>query len=329
MSRKATIWFAVCSLSLVVLMSGCGPQGEGTLAGAGQKADLKLQYAVGDTASYRVESVMRIDYKFEQPSLNKSDVKQTGHAATMEFTQEIESVQEDGSAVAKITIDEVKYTATTKNKVNFDFDSSRAEDKNKPFANIIGKSYKLKLFPDGNVEVIDASAARGSVKSGYGVQVVKVLLGNERLVNQHKILALPNKEASSVFKVGQSWEELEASHPGLKWAQKSFAKTYTLTEVSNKGGSKVAKVEMEGTESAEAADGTSRVAGMGMMAGIFDPTESFTGHIVLKDGKVESYSEKFSGAYVAAEMPANASDDASPDTLTMGFTNSIDVEKID
>ena len=246
----------------------------------------------------------------------------------MEFAQEIESVLEDGSAVAKITIEGVKYTVTTKNKVEFDFDSSREEDKNRSFASIIGKSYKLKLSPDGEVEVIDASKARGAVKNGHDAQIANVLLGNKRLVNQHKILALPNKEPSSVIELGQSWKELEASHPGLKWAQKSFAKMYTLTEVSEEDGSIVAKVEMEGIESSEAADGTSRIAGMGMMAGIFDPTETFTGQIVLKDGKVESYNEKFRGDYVAAEMPANATEETSPDTLTMGFTNSVNLEKI-
>ena len=51
--------------------------------------------------------------------------------------------------------------------------------------------------------------------------------------------------------------------------------------------------------------------------------------IVLKGGKIESYNESFVGTYVAAEMPSGASDDTEPDTLMMGFTRTVSIEKLD
>lgn len=313
MIRKMTVCFTVGCVCLMFFVTGCGsPQA-------------RLQFAPGEQATYKVVTETRIDYKFEQPSLKKLLVQYTGTKIETTYLQEIENVEENGDAVARITIQGITYHSETKNKVNFDFDSTREADLKKPFAKLIGQSYKIKMSPDGSVTVVDAKAIRKAVKKGQDSQVAKRLLSDDQLVVLHSILALPDSDSSSVSK-GQSWKRIEASHPGLRWAPKSFAKTYTVTRVGQKGGKQLIQVEMDATEDFDPV-GTQKARDMEPFAKIFDPEEKYTGQIVLKDGRVENYSEKFVGTYVAVQMPSNASADMEPDALTMGFTRLISVEK--
>lgn len=311
--------------------AGCGPQGDPGLKGTAatkeslQKADVQLQFVAGEKATYKTVTETRIDYKFEQPSLKKLDEKKSGTKISITSLQEIESVEENGDAVVKITIEAITYHSETKNKVNFDFDSTRQADLKKPFAKLIGQSYKIKMSPDGSVTVVDANAIRKAVKTGQDSQVARGLLNDDRLVTLHSILALPDSGSSSVSK-GQSWKRIEASHPGLRWAPKSFAKTYTVKQVAKEDGQQSVQIEMNAIENFDAIDGQ-KVRGMGPFSKIFDPEEKYTGQIVLKDGRVENYNEKFVGTYVAAEMPSGASAEMEPDALTMGFIRSISIEK--
>ena len=331
MLRKITLCFTVICVCLMFFAGGCGPQGDPGLKGTAvtkgslQKADVKLQFVAGEKATYKMATETMIDYKFEQPSLKKLDEKRTGSRINMTYLQEIENVEENGDAVVKITIQEIAYHSETKNKVNFDFDSTREADLKKPFAKLIGQSYKIKISPEGSATVIDVAAAKKAVSRGYDSQVAKGLLSTDKLVALHSILALPDSGSSSVS-TGQSWKRSEASHPGLRWASKTFAKTYTVTQVAKKDGKQLVRIEMDAVENFDLAEGQ-KTRGLGPFAKIFDPEESYTGQIVLKDGRVDNYNEKFVGSYVAAEMPSNASADMEPDALTMGFTRLISIEK--
>ncbi len=287
----------------------------------------RLQFAAGEKATYKMMTETRIDYRFEQPSLKKLDEKRSGTRISMTYLQEIENVEENGAAIAKITIHGITYHSEIKNKVNFDFDSARESDMKKPFAKLIGQSYKIRMSSDGSVTVVDATAIRNAVKIGHDSQVAKGLLSDDRLIAQHTILALPDDEIGPVSK-GMSWKRIEASHKGLRWAPKSFAKTYTVTKIAQKDNQQIVQINMDATESLEPAEGQ-KVRGMGPFAKIFDPEEKYTGQIVLKGGKIDNYSEKFVGTYVAAEMPSGASADMEPDALTMGFTRSVSIEKLD
>ena len=88
----------------------------------------------------------------------------------------------------------------TKSNVNFDFDSTRKADLKKPFAKLIGQSYKIKISPDGSVTVVNAKAIRNAVKEGYDSRMAKGLLSDGKLVTLHTILALPDGDSSSVKK---------------------------------------------------------------------------------------------------------------------------------
>jgi len=315
MLRNIAVWSLLSCVCLMIFASGCSaPQA-------------RLQFDTGEKATYKMTTETRIDYKFDQPSAKKSDEKQTSTKVSMTYLQETEKVEEDGAAVAKITIKGITYLSAIKNKVNFDFDSGRKSDMKKPLAKLIGKGYKLKISPNGSVTVVDAKAIRKAVKRGQDSQIAKSLLANDRLIKHHTILAMPDDEVSTVTK-GQIWERIEKSDPALKWAPKSYAKTYTVTKTAQKNNQHIIQIDMEAAESIKDAAGQN-APGMGAIAQIFDPEEKYSGQMILKDGKVESYNESFVGTYIAAEMPSGASADVEPDTLMMGFTKTISIEKLD
>lgn len=303
-----------------------------TLAGCGSNADLSLKFSSDDTDTYKVVSQTIKDYRFEQPSLTppKLDEQQSGTTVDVTFDQTIQSVSGDGSAVAKITIKEVSYIVKDKNDVKFDFDSTRSADKKKGFAKVIGQSYKIRILPDGSVEIIDAKAARAAVGAGYEGQVAKAFFSDDRIKSRHEILALPDT-GSSTLKKKATWSRIVASPKGML-AEKSFEKVYTLTGIEGPKGDKVATVEMTASESAEPAEGASKKAGgMGIFANMFDTEEVYTGKltIALGTGKVKEYSEKLVATYLAAEESSEAGSDKGPDTLTMSFTYAVSAELID
>lgn len=293
-------------------------------AGCAQQADLSLRPNVGDISNYAYASRTLVDYKFEQPSLGKLDEKQTGSTLRVTYEQEVISTDEEG-ATAKITIKSLKYEIKDRNGIKLDVDTEKG--KAGPLAKLIGHSYTIKLLPDGSVKVVDANAIRKIVRGSYEGRVATAFLSDDRLILRHQILALPGVSETLVNK-DDVWNKVVDSHPGLRWAPKSFSKTYTLTDVSTQGQNQIAHIAMDATESTQ--EGKPKV-GLNPFASLFDPDESYTGELIvnLSTGTVIKYNEKFAGKYIAQEMPRNGDEAKGPDTLMMGFTNSISLEKID
>jgi hypothetical protein len=269
------------------------------------------------------------DFKFEQPSLEKVKEEQTISTIESTFVQQIEGIEADGSAVANITIKEIKYYVNEKGDVKFEFDSTSEKGKKDPFARLIGKSYKIKISPAGDVTVIDAEAARKVVTSGYAGRVAKSFLDDKNIIKRHEILALP-EAGKSMVSVGDSWKRLKASPPPLL-SPKSYEKTYTVEKLSGSEGTQVAHVTMNAVESAVAAPDAEKSAGsLGPFAKMFDTEDSFTGSMVLDlgSGQVNEYNEKLVVTYIVAEASAHQKPDKGPDTLMIRYTDSIAVEKV-
>lgn len=292
-------------------------------AGCSQQANLSLSPKTGTVNSYAFSLRTLVDYKFEQATLGKLDEKQTGTTVDMTFDQEITGVDEEG-ATAKITITSLKYMIKAREGVKLDFDSSKPEEKG-ALGKLIGQSYTIKLLSNGSVKLIDAKAIRKVPVPGYEGRVKDAILDEKRIIARHEILAIPANDGAALSK-NDTWDKIVESHPGLKWAPKSFSKTYTLTDISEQGGKKLAHVTMDATESTE--DGSAEA---NLFANLFDPDESYTGELVLdlNSGTVIKYNEEFIGIYIAQEMPKDGDEEKGPDTLMMGFTNSVSLEKID
>ncbi|MBE0537007.1 MAG: hypothetical protein IH624_15190 [Phycisphaerae bacterium] len=321
MYRRSRLCSMLIAMCLLISLAGCGP-----------KSKLALNFTPADVVTYKVSMQTIKDFRFEQPSLTPPKIKeeQSGTTIDVAFEQKIEEVQSDGSAVAAITLKDVAYLVKDKNDVKFDFDSAREADKSRGFAKVIGQSYKIRIAPDGKVEVIDAKDAANVDVPGYEGRVAKALFSDERIRERHEVLALPGSE-KNVAKRGASWSTVVASPPGLL-APKSFRKTYTVAKVEGPKTAKVATLAMNAEESAEQAENASgKTAGMGLFANMFDTKENYTGKMVLElaTGRIRNYEEKLVATYLAAENPQGGPSDKGPDTLMMRFTYSVVTELVD
>lgn len=312
MLRKASGMLISLGVLTAILMSGCG----------GPSADMKLQFSPEEKGQY-VSSVLIIkDFRFEQPNLDKLREEQTKTEINMGFDQVIKSVNDDGSATAEITINSLQAVIVNKNEQRFAFDSSKEEDKNNPIAQLLGKSYTIKITPDGTASLVDAQAARQAVKSGYEKRVADSLFEEKAISERHSVPALP-EEKQEALSVKDSWTEVVASPPGLL-APKNYTKTYTITGIDGN----VATVDMSAGESGEAAGPAG--GGMGMFAKMFDNEDVYTGTLKFNvaDGDVLLSEETLVSTYIAQETPENGDPAKGPDTLTMRFTNKNRLEKI-
>ena len=321
MSRKVLTWAVTGAVCLsIFFVAGCGPQ-----------ADLALKFNVGDKTSYTITEEDSKDFKFEQPSLDKVRFEPRTVTTEIRFLQEIESVDEKGAAVAKITIKAFKYLAKDKGDVKLDFDSSRENAKNKPLAKLIGESYKIKLTPDGSVKVLDAKKIRKAVSgSQQAYRVTNALLNNKVIQKRHGILSLPDAD-KSLLRTGDSWTRVETPQLRLM-VPKAFEKTYTFNKVTGRGENQVAIVNMNADESPTTPIGVSKSSsGIGLFSNMFDIDEKYTGQMVLElaTGKVAKYNEKFVTTYTAAEPSAKQKADKGPDVLTIELTYSIALEMLD
>lgn len=323
MSGKIIIRLSAVVVVLSVFFAGCGPETDTARSGLGSKADLSLSFSTGDSTMYKVTVKGIKDFKFEQPSLEKVKEEQTGSTIELKYLQEIESVNSNGNAIAKITIKGLKYLVKNKSGVALDYDSESKSGKKHYLSKLLGQSYKIKLKRDGQVQVVDASAIRRvSVE-----KIVKNFLSDQRIIKRHEILSLP-KSGQRILKEGGSWSRIKSSPPGLL-SPKIFEKVYTLKDLSRNS---IATVKMEAVPTNKAPEDTpTGDQGMGVFAKMFDSEENFTGQMVLdlNTGKVQKYNQELAASYIAAESPREQVAGKGPDVLTMGFTHAISLEMIE
>ena len=323
MSGKIIIRLIAVVVVLSVIFAGCGPETDTARSRLASKADLSLTFSAGDKTMYKVAVKAIKDFKFEQPSLGKLKEEQTGSAIDLKFLQEIESVDNNGNAVARITVKGLKYLVKNKSGVVFDYDSESESEKKHYLSKLLGKSYKIKLNRDGGVQVVDASA----IRKVSAEKIIKNFLSEPRIVRRHEILSLP-KSGQSILKEGGSWSRIKASPPGLL-SPKTFEKVYTLRDVSKNN---IAIVKMEAVPTSKAPEeAPTGDQGMGIIAKMFDSEENFTGQMVLdlNTGKVQKYNEELAASYVAAESSREQVKGKGPDVLTMGFTHAVSLEMIE
>jgi hypothetical protein len=312
MSLKATISLTLGLVLMLFVFTGCGPQ-----------ADLKLALEEGSGVQYKVTEVALKDFEFVQPALDKIDQKQSGTTVTTVLSQTIDQVQADGSAIATITILKLDYLSRAKEGIAYQFNSEDPGSGEKKLGALIGRTYRIVIYPDGSAKLKNASDALSAVKGGQDEKVVRNYLSAKRVAQRHSV-PLPPQETGTLSK-GDSWKHEQESPPGLL-AKKTFEKVYTLKQVQDKGDSTIAYVEM----TADPGDKVGTTEGMGLFANMFDTEETYVGTLKLdlNSGKVLKYHEKLRAVYLAVEPDADEKSEKGPDTLTMGFTHEIMMEAV-
>lgn len=314
MLHKASVSLIAVCLIAPLFFSGCG-----------SSESMGLKFAPAETAVYKSTTEVIKDYRFEQPTMGKLKEEQTKNEVVMEFSQDVQSIDESGNATLEITIDQLKVEIINKNDPQLSFDSRNDADKNAPLAKLIGQSYTLRMTPSGKVKVVDTKAAMAAVTSAYEKKIVQGILDPKNITTRHEIPAMPNDAAMKVS-AKSTWSEVVPSPPGLL-APKSYEKVYTVTGINDN----IATVRMVATESTESATGgISSTGGMGMFAKMFDNTDDYTGSMRMNvtTGQVLSFEETLISSYIAQEMPENGDPEKGPDTLTMRFTDRVKLEKL-
>jgi len=338
MSQKLLVALTVISFSLA--LTGCGPEQKDPQPVDVDVTSVKtvdpvetvsagiaLKFNAGESAIYKQTTKTIQDYKFEQPNVGeKGEVKIEQNLTKIEttFLQEIQSVNADSSAIAKITLKGILVYIKDRNGVKIDYDSGREKDKDDPLNALVGKSYTISISSDGKVKVIDAKGARSKPIEGLAGRVSKNILSDKEIIARHEI-CLPGKEASTV-ETGKGWTKVVQSHPKLL-EQKAFEKSYVFEGVDGN----IANVTMTALETDKAVKGASpQGGGFGIMAKMFDSQEKYKGNIKfdINAGQVIDLKEEFVATYIASDTTGK-SGDKGPDTLTMGLTHIITIGQVD
>jgi hypothetical protein len=318
---KFSVWCLLLVGCVIVLLSGCGPK---------ILSDLSLKFRAGDIQSYRFVSDTARNIRLEEPSLNKVKESQNRAVVEVDFDQEIERVNTDGSAVARITIKDVRVFVKGLKGVEFDFDSTRLGDRNRPMYALIGQNYTITLWPDGKAELLDAAEAMAAVNSNAGKEKKRAdaLLTAGVVAIRHSIPSLPGSGAS-VRGIGESWSKVQAGHKLLA-RPKAFEKTYRVEEITTKDGRQTVVVTMKGLETDKPAEGMAESSVLSPFAGVLDTTEIYNGGMTFDAlaGRVVDYNEKLVAEYVVSTT-VDGNQKKRPDILTMGLTHLISLESIE
>lgn len=301
-------------------------------AGCAQTATLALKFTPDDVTAYKVTTERERGVIWEGPLINKPKSFVGGHTGSkieMTFTQRIQSVDDEGNAVAKITIKRVKYLAKVKDNIILDFDSSREKDRNNPLGKLIGQSYTIEITASGQVsKVIDVSGARTAVGGASANQRAARLLLAEVIKEQHSIPVLSAVEKNQL-RPGESWSDIKTFSFG-PMGSKSYERIYELKEIKNIAGRRIAIIKMSVVPSSEKAKELHKEQVTGFFSKLFDTTETYTGELRLDltAGKVEKYFEEFRSDWIAVD-PMAPEKENEPDMLRMSATRLYRIERID
>jgi hypothetical protein len=292
-----------------------------------QPVVLALKFVPADSTTYKValEAGRSVQWEGSSPKPAKFQGGRTSNRMEMTFSQQIESVDDQGTAVARITIKELKYVTTVKDRIVLDFDSSRETDHGSPLNNLIGQSYTIELTPSGQVSrIVDANDALAAVSAD---KTAVALLSANAIRQRHAIQALP-AGGENRLRTGQNWSNLKSVSFDMMGA-KSYEKIYTLKEVRNIGNRRIAIAEMEAVPSVANARESLKEPATDAFSKMFDNTGSYTGELKLSltDGKVvESREELLVEWFIVDPNPKK---DQPPAALKMAATRLFSIAKVD
>lgn len=301
----------------VFVLAGCSN-------GGGATANMALDMQPGQSANYRVISEKSRSVEFGG-SLEADESFQGGERKTlveMLFTQQIEQVDEQGNATAKITILDVKASSHMRDEVVTDFDS----DQGGVFAQLVGLSYTIKIAPTGQVvEVVDATPARRAIREqSPQARQARLLLSDDEIIERHTVSILPNDQLS----IGQNWQSVKTFSFGML-GTKELERIYTLDRIDTEAGKQVAVAQLSAIPSAQEAHMLHQQAMASGFDSMLDTSHDYSGTVKLdiQSGRFLSCVEDLRAEWVIVE-PASG-DDEMPGMLKMSARIYSSLEKVD
>ena len=318
---------------LLILIGGCAPTRRE--AAVPQTALIALKLVPQDSTKYRVTTEAQRTVKWDGPLPNDVDSRQNRKCTKAEFifTEQIQSSDDKGNAVAKITLEDLKYSSTIKGNTALDFDSSRDKTSNNPFAKLVGKSYTIEIAPTGEViKVIDVNEALAAVKGqSSDNEMVLALLSPEAIKERHGVIVLP-PTGKNQLRIGDNWSDIKTFSFRFM-GSKSYEKIYTVKEIKDANNHWIAVVDMNAIPSTKMAEQLHKEQTAASLSETFDSTGAYTGSLEfdLTAGKIEKYLEKLQLEWIAVDPNPSTGRKVQqePAALRLGAIRSYSLEKID
>ncbi len=314
--ERAFVRLAVVLICCLVLASGC----------VEQTAPVMPAPARFDTVTYKLMTSSQRSLKFKGSLADDAGLKggRTGNRVTMNFTRQIQRVDDKGSTVVKITIEKLSYYSYIKDSPTIQFDSSIAADAESPLAGLIGRSYTIEIDPNGRVtRLVDAAQALAAVEgTSPAHQAAARLLEPDVIKYLHSIPLLPAVRMDRL-KVGESWSSAKSFSYGVL-GTRFYERTYTVKEISDAEGRRIAVVKMRGTAVPETAQ-------QGQLSDVPIQAETYTGmmELDLAGGRVNSYVERLETQWIVVDPQSEIQDVNKPDSFTMGITRLYSLTRTD
>jgi hypothetical protein len=340
MRHVKTCGFAAIAVICATLMAlGCAGQAEDTIQTEIKSQEQKpavqpaLKSAPEGRITYKITTDRENAVLWEGPLKNKPKSFVGGHSGNkieLTFTRQIQSVDDEGNAVVKITINALKYLAKIRDKIALDFDSSRETDLDNPLSKLIGQSYIIELTASGEVsKVIDVNDARAAVE-GNSISNARAaqLLSTQEIIEHHSIPALPAADNEKLIP-GKSWSTIKTFSFRMM-GSKSFERIYEIKEISDTDGRQIAFVQMNAVPSVAKAKELYKKQSTGLFSSMFDNTETYTGKLWLDltSGQIEKYIEEFRSDWITVD-PLATKHEKEPDMLRMSAIRIYRIERID
>jgi hypothetical protein len=327
---KICLSVAIVTISILLIIPGCNePNGTAKSIPAEKKDAVKLalKFTPGDSTTYKVTTETTRKAAWEgldtrKPTSFKGG--QSGNKIELTFSQNILSTDKKGNAIAKITIEKLKYLTKVTDNIVLDFDSTKDKDQNNPLHKLIGQSYKIEITPSGQVaNIVDTNDALTAISDSPNRTAIQ-LLSAGAITARHTIPALPAGDKTQ-FNVGDSWEvvkNISFDQMGVK----SFGKTYTLEDIQGSNNRRIAVIRMNAIPSAKHAKELYQSQALPFP---HDSTDTYSGLLKLDflGGKVEEYNEKLTTEWIIID-PASKNKEM-PDSIKMSALQSYSIERID
>ncbi len=334
---KISRWVSAVAC-LLLLAAGCAPLGKEVAKPEVEPekripkevATMALKFSPQDSTTYKVivESERRIKWEGSVPDEPTFKGGRNHEKLEMTFDQQIQTVDDKGDAVAKITVKELKLSSIVKDNSVAEFDSSKSGDPNYSLAKLIGHSYTIKIAPTGEVTKVVSirDAETAARKNSEAPRRALRILQSGAIKGRHGTLLLPDADKNQLH-IGDNWSNTKIFSFGMMGSE-SYEKIYTLNKIKDQDNRRIAIIEMKAIPASETAKEQAS-------AGFFENSDNikiFTGELKLDltAGKVKKYIEKLRSEWITAFPSAEQeTGQEEPAVLTMSETRLYSLEKID
>jgi len=318
---KLNYFAAAGILSLILFISGCA---ENTievekLVKSNPDVKLSLTKVAGQSGSFRLKTLSQRKVSIEGPAKENAlnfEGGQTGNKIEMVFDYLVESINDQGNAIEKIIIKELKYYSEVRNEAALNFDSSKDKNPNDALSALIGYSYTIEVTSSGKVvNVTNTDEILSEIKRIPSNNEIATGLISESSIKSRHSVPLPDANDNDL-KSDNTWSEV-VSFNFDRMGSSSFEKIYKLEKVKKTGGNLNAAISMIAIPSA--ASSTPSIADV-------RPTYTGSMELDLTAGALIKYQENLVNEWVMV-FP-NQDQQGPPSVMNMTATRLFDIEKI-